>query len=359
MFHARPVVVVVVVVVLAQRKQTSGRRSLARPDMRLPGRAAEKRARLSRFVISRADERERSGASERAMVKYIWWLSTKEEAEVRKRLERQPQKQPWLVLCSQEHAQTGAARAGVPGYRSDFAVVTSSEFPNDSFIVTQESVVQLTTTASDEVLGESEVPVFQDIEAVQSTLLKTALHNERQAVYRVSGISARLHNTDFVVRLGTVTMNGNPLPEPARAILEVDYPLCADVCANAAITKEFLDSTFCSFVSLPLTVLALASSSQQVAAAMQTMPVFSSALQLRDVLYDMLRAAGRLWWPKSLPLSRYTPLHAAATYATWLPRYQYAAMLPRNVYLAQHQAIRAQAQAQAQAQALQGKGTRG
>ena len=293
------------------------------------------------------------------MVKYIWWLSTKEEAEVRKRLERQPQKQPWLVQCWQEHAQAGAARPGAPSHRSEFAVVTSSEYPNDSFVVAQDSVVQLTTTASDEVLGESRVPMYQDVEKAQSLLFRTALHTDRQLLYVVSGIGARLQNTDFVVRIGTVTANGNPLPDLTRAILEIDYPLCADVCANATITKEFLDSTFCAFVPLPLTVLALASSSQQVAMAMQTMPVFSSSLQLKDVLYDMLRAAGRLWWPKSLTLARYTPLHAAATYATWLPRYQYAAMLPRNIYLSHQAQAQTQAQAQAQAQALQGKGTRG
>ena len=289
----------------------------------------------------------------RGMVKYIWWLSQKDETEVRKRLERHAQKQVWDVQCEQRSVLPSGG--GGPRQRgtADLTVVTGSEFPNESFLVTRSSVLQLTTTAGAGVVGRTAVPAYRGVDEAQEAVLRAAmLHTVRRATFVVHGHSVRLDGTDFVVRVGTVLMNGQQLGAAARGILEVDYPPCLGVCENAAVAKDFLDMSLTAVIGVPLTVHALAATSQRANALMQKMPEFYAHFQAKDTIFDVLRATGCVWWPESLSYARFTPLHAAATYAAWLPRYMLATRLPMTIFVQQQQQL-AQQQLQQQQQQQQ------
>ena len=288
------------------------------------------------------------------MVKYIWWLSQKDETEVRKRLERHAQRQVWDVQCEQRSVlPSGGAQPRQRGI-ADLTVVTGSEFPNESFLVTRSSVLQLTTTAGAGVLAHAAVPAYRGVDEAQEAVLRAAmLYTVRRVTFVVHGHSVRLDGTDFVVRVGTVLMNGQQLGAGARGILEVDYAPCLDVCENAAVTKDFIDMSLTAVIGVPLTVHALAATSQRTNALMQKMPEFYAHFQAKDTVFDVLRATGCVWWPDSLSFARFTPLHAAATYAAWLPRYTFATRLPMTIFLQQQQLAQQQLAQQQQQLAQQ------
>lgn len=287
------------------------------------------------------------------MVKYIWWLSQKDEVEVRKRLERQTQKQVWTVQCEQRSVLPTPGGPGRARGTADLTIVTGSEFANTAFLVTRGSVLELTTTAGAGVAAGAGLPAHRDVdEAREAVLRATLLTTVRRATFHVSGLSVRLDGTDFVLRLGTVFWNGQALGAAAHGLLEVDYAPCADVCASAALVRDFLDLSLTAVVGVPLTVHALAATSQRAAALMQKVPEFLAHFQAKDTVFDVIHATGCVWWPESLSYARYSPLHAAATYAAWLPRYTHPARLPTTI-LAQQQQLAQQQLAQQQQQLAQ------